>query len=71
MGGLLRMVGLLVVLLALATGAFAFWSKKDRVIEVLDSLGGVEGMMDSANRFAEHVAPMRDFVNQVAQLKKF
>ncbi len=71
MGELFKFIRVVVIVGALVTGAIALWSYRDKVKQVLDSVGGVEGFIGSANKFVETVAPMKDFVTQVAQAKRF
>ncbi len=70
MGSLLRLVQILAVVSALVTGAVALWRRRDRIKQTWGSLGGVEGIRDSASKLVESVGPVKDLVSQVAQLKR-
>lgn len=70
MGGFSRLIKVLVVLSVLGTAGAALWKRKDQVKEVWGSLGGIDGVVDSANRLADSVGPFKDFVTQMSRLKK-
>ncbi|NLE11310.1 MAG: hypothetical protein GX630_07355 [Actinobacteria bacterium] len=69
MSGLLKTIEALAVVAALVAGGLAIWNRRDKVKETLDSLGGVEGIANTAGRLAENAGPVRDFVNQLTHLK--
>ncbi|MBN1630850.1 MAG: hypothetical protein JW990_13895 [Thermoleophilia bacterium] len=69
MSGLLKTIEALAVVAALVAGGLAIWNRRDKVKETLDSLGGVEGIANTASRLAENAGPVRDFVNQLSHLK--
>ena len=70
MAGLFRFMRTLVVLGALVAGGRALWLRRDKVKQVWSSLGGTEGVLSSAGKLVESAGPVRDLVNQVANLKK-
>ncbi len=65
-----RSVRLIVVVAILMVGGMAVWRRKDQVKEVWDSLGGAEGIANSAGKLVESVGPVRDVVTQLSGLKK-
>jgi hypothetical protein len=60
----------LVVLGALVAGGRALWQRRDKAKQVWDSLGGTEGVLNSTDKLVKSAGPIRDLVNQVANLKK-
>jgi len=70
MAGLFRLVRTLAVFAALVAGGMALWQRRDKAKQVWDSLGGTEGVVNSATKLVETAGPVRDFVNQMANLKK-
>jgi hypothetical protein len=70
MVGLFRLLRTLMVLAALAAAAQALWRRRERIEEVWGSLGGTEGVVNHATKLVESAGPVRDFVTQVANLKK-
>ncbi len=70
MAGLFRLVRTVVVLTALVAGGMALWQRRDKAKQMWDSLGGSEGVLNSATKLVESAGPVRDLVNQVANLKK-
>ena len=70
MGSLSGLIRALVALAAIGAGAAALWRRKDQVREMWDSLGGVDGVMDSATKLADTMGPVKDFVTQVSRFKR-
>jgi hypothetical protein len=70
MAGLFRLVRTLAVLTVLVAGGMALWQRRDKAKQVWDSLGGADGVLASATKLVESAGPVRDLVNQVANLKK-
>ncbi len=70
MAGFFRLVRMLLVLGALVAGGQALWQRRDKIKQVWDSLGGADGVVANASKLVESAGPVRDFVNQVANLKK-
>jgi hypothetical protein len=70
MSGLFKLMRTVLVLSAMAAGAAALWRRKDQVKQVWESLGGTEGVVTSTSKLVESAGPVRDFVNQMANLKK-
>lgn len=69
MSGLFKLVEGLAILAALIAGGLAIWNRRDKVKETWESLGGTEGVIKTATKFAESAGPVRDFVSQVSHLK--
>jgi hypothetical protein len=70
MSEFVRAVRVVTALSVLAAGGMALWSRRDQVKRVWDSLGGVEGIANSANKLVESVGPVREVVSQFSGLKK-
>jgi hypothetical protein len=70
MSALFNLIKTVVVLTALAAGAVAIWRRKDQLKQLWASLGGTEGVVVTTSRLVESAGPVRDLVNQFANLKK-
>jgi hypothetical protein len=70
MSALFNLVKTVVVLTALAAAALALWRRKDQVKQVWTSLGGTEGVVLTTSRLVESAGPVRDLIDQFANLKK-
>jgi hypothetical protein len=70
MSALFNLMKVLVVLAAVAAGGMALWRRKDRLNEIWASLGGTDGVLVTTSKLVESAGPVRDFVNQLANLKK-
>jgi hypothetical protein len=70
MSALFNLVKTVVVLSVLAAGALAIWRRKDQVKQVWESLGGTEGVVLTTSRLVESAGPVRDLIDQFANLKK-
>jgi hypothetical protein len=68
--GLFKLMRTLVVMSAVVAGGAALWRQRERLKQMWDSHGGVEGVLGSANKLMQSAGPVRDFVNQVSRLKK-
>lgn len=69
MAAILRMMTLVTVVAALITGGLTLWQRRETVKRTWDSLGGLDGITDSADRFMKVAAPVKDLVTQVARMK--
>jgi hypothetical protein len=70
MVGLFRLLRMLMVLAAVVAGGQVLWQRRERIKQVWDSLGGADGVVNHATKLVESAGPVRDFVSQVANLKK-
>ncbi len=70
MSALLNLIRTILVLMALVAGARAIWRRKDQVQQVWASLGGTEGVVLTTSRLIETAGPVRDMIDQFANLKK-
>ena len=70
MSALFNLIKTVLVLSALAAGALAIWRRKDQVKQVWASLGGTEGVVATTSKLVESAGPVRDVINQFANLKK-
>jgi hypothetical protein len=70
MSELLRSLRLVTAISMLAVGGMILWNRRDQVMKVWDSLGGAEGIANSATKLVESVGPVREVVNQFSGLKK-
>jgi hypothetical protein len=67
--GMLRTLKLAVILVALAAGGLAVWRRREAVKSTWDSLGGAEGIKDTADRLIKTAGPVKDLVDQLTHLK--
>jgi hypothetical protein len=70
MSALFNLVKTVVVLTALAAAALALYRRKDQVKQLWASLGGTEGVVLTTSRLVESAGPVRDLIDQFANLKK-
>lgn len=77
MSGLFRLIKLLVVILALGAILTTLWRRKDQLAQgkeqlqkAWESLGGTEGAVITATKLVESAGPVRDLIDQFANLKK-
>ena len=77
MSGLFRLMKLVVVLSLVGVIASALWRRKDQLAQgkeqaqkLWQSLGGTEGAVLTATKLVESAGPVRDFIDQFANLKK-
>jgi hypothetical protein len=69
MDRVLQMLKLLAVGVVLVAGGLAFWRWRETANRAWVFLGGLDGIMDSADRFVETARPVKDLVTQAAHLK--
>jgi hypothetical protein len=69
MAGVVRMAKFFMVVVVLAAGALAFWRWREPARRTWDSFGGLDEIMDSADRLMETAKPVKDLMTQVARLK--
>lgn len=70
MSALFNLIKFFVVLGVLAAGGVALWRRKDQLKQIWAQLGGTEGVLVTTSKLVESAGPVRDFVNQMANLKK-
>ena len=67
--GILRTLRSLSVLAMLIGGGLALWHRRDAIKRTWDSIGGVEGIKDSADKLKKSVGPVKDVVSQISRMK--
>ena len=70
MSALFNLIKTVLVLTALAAAGVAVWRRKDQIKQLWASLGGTEGVLATTSKLVESAGPVRDVIDQFANLKK-